>query len=103
MEHYRDGWAKLAAEQNRDHNGSFFRAFAYGSNRVLHHLEGRIVNLLNQLEELDETSNSHLKCYSAWQRRKVGEEYKPDEYDLIMDELKKEMHQYCQTFPPPCP
>ena len=87
----------LAAKQNAKYNGAWFRRFGVGSNRLITHLQGRVVNLLGQLDELDATSDTHLKCWSAGQRRKAGEEYRPDAYDIIMDEFREAYGEHCET------
>ena len=87
MQNYPDGWARIAAEQNHRHNGSFFPRFGYGHQRLIAYLGGRIINLEKQLAKLDKESSAHLKCWSAWQKHEVGEECLPDKLDLIMEEL----------------
>ena len=94
MHLFRDGWARLAAEQNNADNGSCFRGFSYVSKRLARHIEGRLTNLSEQLSEFDMASDTHAKSLSAGQRRKVGEKYKPDECDLIMDEIYQEFDRY---------
>lgn len=93
-----EGWANLAAKQNAVHNLSFFRRFGTESNRILGHLQGRAVNLSGQLRELDEASETDVKNLSAGQKRKAGEEYKPDKRDIIIDEIVEVMEKYCETF-----
>jgi hypothetical protein len=86
----------FAATQEARYNGAIYRRFGFLLSRLLLYKQGRLDNLQQQLEEYESDPTANPKGLSAWQIRKVGEEYIPDRLDQLMKEVMVEVTQYCE-------
>jgi hypothetical protein len=96
VDKYTLGWPRFAATQVDRHNGGMVRRFSYLTARLLLYGQGRLHNLQQQLEEYENGPTYNPLGLSARQTRNVGEECPPDRLDLIMEEVRVELHQYCE-------
>ena len=81
--------------QESRHTGGFYRRFGPLIARSLLYDQGRLYNLLQQLEDHDNDPTTDTSGLTARQTRRVGESDVPDQFDLIMEEVKKELLPYC--------
>ncbi|OIW30310.1 hypothetical protein CONLIGDRAFT_363528 [Coniochaeta ligniaria NRRL 30616] len=88
------GWPRFAAVQASLHNAGVYRRFGYLYARLLLYTQGRLDNLQQQLEAHEKNPATDNRGLTARQTRKVNEPDNPDQLDLIMAEVRKELHGY---------
>jgi hypothetical protein len=98
---YQEGWPKIAAEKNYIHNSSYHRRFGVFSQRILDYFAGRLAMLEKQLYEFDNSSESHRKTLSAYQKREAGQACVKGKLDDIMLEAAEVLDKYCKSITAP--
>ncbi|KAB5575517.1 hypothetical protein GE09DRAFT_595023 [Coniochaeta sp. 2T2.1] len=90
------GYPRFAAMQDSRHTGGIYRRFGRLIARCQLYNEGRLDNLEQQLEDHDGDPTTDTRGLTARQTRRVGEPDVPDQLDLIMEEMNKEVPRYLE-------
>lgn len=96
MHKYSPGWPRFAATEESWYNGGVYRRFGWLGSRLLLYKQGRLDSLQQQLEEHEADAATDARGLSAGQTCRVGETHTPDRLDLIMEEIGKELRNYCK-------